>query len=388
MKNAIKLFLLCTIGVTIGYLIYVDSGVIRIDYYKTSIKTSVWVGLVILAVLFFILHSMLNIIKLTTRLNKRFTRYKKIKFLKKQKYLLEKGMTFLALGKWSTAEKFFSDGVSLKSNEPANYYGLYAAIKAQGHDYSKSQIRKLTNLPNASTLPVQLLEAKLMLHTEDFEAAQRVLENCLKKNPKNSHALSLLHTSLRKQGKWDDLTQYLPRLRNFQAISTKEIEKIVINTTTRKLNLEKAHPKRLQQAWSELPRSTKNIPDIIANYCQLLNLAGKNQKSLDILVKKLKKQWGKTLLDCYSASAPKGDLQPLLIAEKWLAKYPQDTNLLTCLGKLSIKNNMLAKGEQYFKSALKISPSQELHIRLAEVSQLNNNPLEAINHYKVSAQNN
>jgi HemY protein len=386
MKKTIKFFLFLTLGITIGYLIHLDSGAIRIDYYKTTIITPFWVGMLILVLTFFALHVFLNLIRFSFNIKKIISVERRWRLISKQKKLLEKGLKSLAQGQWSLAENHFNNGIKKNTDPCANYIGLLKATEAQGIEYSEQKLKKLEpNLSQTENLAVSLAQAKLYLLTHQHKKAQALLHGCLKICPSNPYTYSLLYEALCKQKKWDDIELLLPKFKKYKALCEKEMLYINEEIAKKTLLLVKNNPQQLQRTWSKLPKDYRLSINTLTFYCQLLSDIKHHNLAKSLITKNLKKSWDPMLLECFAHIAPNNDIEALLLAETWLTNHPDDPDLLSALGILSQKNKMLAKSEQYFKRSQQTNPTRKVLLKLAEVSLLNNKPLEAINYYKKHA---
>jgi HemY protein len=127
---------------------------------------------------------------------------------------------------------------------------------------------------------------------------------------------------------------------------------------------------KLESIWSDVPRSLRQIPEIIAAYSDGLATADAPEKALSLLAKALKVNWNRCLLEAYGRLDIKDGTKQLAIGEQWLAKYSDDPLLLFSLGRICRRMGFLGKAKDYMKSTIERAPSVGAYHELAAVLEL------------------
>jgi HemY protein len=378
-----KLFFFLSLGVLIGYLIHIDPGYILLDYNHYSLETSLWFGLTCLLILFIIGHFTLRLLNLTFNINKKIAKRKNLSHLKKHRNSLDTGLKYLAEGKWEKAKEKFIAGAKYHTDPTANYIGALKVAQAKGG----GDIDNIIPEDESSTiinenLEIDLTKAKLFILSTQWDKAQTILEKSMQQHAKHPYVIKLLATTYQNQHDWGKIETLLPTIKKTKALTKDDLLQLKINLAKHKLLQAKTSAEELQQTWKNQSSDIRNDANTVACYCELLCSHNLTELAQNILEKKLKKSWHKSLLICYGNIAKQNAIEPLMRAEKWLKDHPDDAGLLLCLGTLSIKNQMQPKAEQYFKHAFKIEPTKATLLQLANLCELNNKPLESINYLK------
>ena len=379
MKRILKLFAFISLGVLLGYLIHLDPGYILIDYHHTSIETSLWVGLAVIILSFLLTHMLLRFLKVSFTLKKRMRKRRENRKLKKHRLSLEQGLIHIAQGEWKQAQQKFLSGIKYHTDPTANFIGAITSVQAKGETNLDAIKSKCETTESTSLL---LSKAQLYLHTKQWQAAESCLQNCLKLHQENRYALKLLCQLYHNTENWSALEKILPTAIKFSALEKTSIQHYRIAFSTHQLSSLANQPREVQLAWEQLPKATRYSTEILSTYCRILCQHQLNSQALSLIEQQLKSQWCRELLYAYAQAAVPNDSDRLTQAEKWLKRHPNDPGLMHCLGLLSLKNRMLTKAEQYFKSAQKIQPAAEHTVQLALLCEQTNRYQEAIQYLK------
>lgn len=379
MINPIRLFIYLSLSVVAGYLISVDPGVIYINYDHYIIKTSFWFGLALITLFFFAFHLLLRATHTTTRLKKIIQKRKEIKNLRNHRDSLANGLNLLAQGQWKKAAKTFQRGINYNDDPSANIIGLIEAKKSlpQSDELDLSLPATSSSL-SKENIGVSLSKVAMLIEREKWTAAEKTCLSCYKVNPKNTRVLELLARIYTHTNQLEKLATLRPQFKKYHVHQTQEMNCIDIKLATNTLQ----HTFNLDDEWKKLPKSLREKPELLKEYCKILVSKNRSKDALLLIQKQLKRQWQPSLLACYAEYSSQNNTDDLLRAESWLSKKGNDPLLLRCLGQLSEKNNMLAKAEQYYKRSIEQKPSRESYLLLAELSEAKNKLTEANSYYK------
>jgi HemY protein len=219
----------------------------------------------------------------------------------------------------------------------------------------------------------QLQLAEALLKASKFDQALEILK-ALKTDQKMT--LRLLTEVYCAKSDWSELSALLPVIKRLSVFDENALEALQVKTYRGQLmtiaQTETAEVKRqkIEAVWSDIPRSFRQIPEIIAVYINGLAFADAPEKALNILAKSLKNQWHSCLVEAYGRLEMKDGTKQLALGEQWLLKYPNDPQLRFALGRICRRMGFLGKAKDYLKSTIDLAPSAHAYHELAAVLEL------------------
>ena len=160
----------------------------------------------------------------------------------------------------------------------------------------------------------------------------------------------------------------LPRLKKNKIITSGEEDQIRLQIligqldkiwNDRKGESEEDIQLNLKDIWKTVPGRFRSNEELVNNYVSLLIKANAPADALKTLESAINKKWSNALISDYGKQDFKDEAHQLAIAEKWIKKRPDDSNLLLCLGRISIKNKSWSKAKSYLERSINILPSAE-----------------------------
>lgn len=113
----------------------------------------------------------------------------------------------------------------------------------------------------------------------------------------------------------------------------------------------------LNSLWSQLPKTQRRSPVVIAAYARRAASFGLDLPALDEVEAALRRDWSAPLVEVYG-SLPGADLEGRLRrAEGWQDAHPNDASLLLALGSLCVRVGQWNKARQYLERSLSLLPS-------------------------------
>jgi HemY protein len=258
---------------------------------------------------------------------------------------------------WPKAEKLAHTlPQSFEWFDCANILAAYAAMR----QHEKSKVAYYLELVPSSRL-MKVAKAKFYWWMGDHAAALRETYT-IEENP----PLRIRLLAAKSAGDWDEVIKTANKLKNQRLLSNEDYQALLLEAYTGKLSTFDAND--LESFWKTIPASIKTDPDLASEAAKAFIQAGQTKMGERILVDAIEKNWCKNdkALRVYGELA--FDLpQQIARAEKWLAKHPQEKNLLLTLGKLCIAASLWGKAKTYLTASDAVSQTEEAKVLLAKI---------------------
>ncbi|MFK7730705.1 MAG: heme biosynthesis HemY N-terminal domain-containing protein [Pseudomonadales bacterium] len=366
----IKFFILALIitGLVIGLAMLVerDAGYILVAYDNTSIESSLWAGLLALALVLFLLYWLVRLI-MKIRYSGRSLRYwREGRQARRNEAQVTQGLIQYMEGNWKASAKTFSRGAERSPTPLLSYLMAARASDAAGDTVQCEEFLKLaeTSTPDAQ-LAIGLTQAELQLNKGEYENCLANLNRIRSEQPENDLALRLSANVYENLEDWAGLQQLLPVLRRKKLLPEEALLKLERKTFEARLtNVEVAA--ELQTVWTEVPKHLKKDELLVAEYTSALIRFEQNSEAESLLRATLKKDWSSKLIGIYGQV--RGDLsKQRSVAEGWLKSRPDDADLLQALGRICAADGALEKAQEYFSSSLAIKPDSDTYGELGQL---------------------
>jgi len=383
MKKAIIFLLAIAVlfgAATVGELMVKDSGYVLIAFDNTTAETTLWAFLVFVAVIFVVLHLLLNLLGKarvpTARLRDWGIRRR---HLAAQRKTL-KGLLALSEGNWWKAQRFLSQGASDADIPLINYLAAARAAHEQGNDDAADELLNKARLdtPQAD-VAIGITQAQIQLSRGQLEPCLATLLRLRQQAPKNSFIMRLLKDVYIQLKDWDGMSKLLPEMQRHSALSKEKLEALqrqcylaIMQNSLSNLGAETEDKERL----ATLTRNWRNIPDninrdeeLVKCYTGLLMEAGAEGKAETFLKDLIKRQWDERLVNLYGRIAGDSPARQLDTAKGWQKEHSDSASLMLTLGRLSMRNEHWGKAIEFFEQSLQLEPSTEAYSELTRLLQ-------------------
>lgn len=349
-----------------------NSGQVLISYGGVVVETSLWFGLLCIALLFLLFHLLLRcgskVGSLVSSVRGWLTSHR-CRRAHDQTVL---AMYDLIEGDFARAEKRFSH-YAKHSNMPLINY-LAAAAMAQKQQAINRQERYLLlaqRIEGDHSATVAMVRAQLAIKNNHYEEAIAVLRQLCIARPKNALVLSMLRDLYVKNGCWYELHELLPALKKFVlnkyggAMDGDDFIRLEQHVYEKFLAAAVQNGS-IDDIWRTVPRSLQKNPTLVAIYIKYLIDNHRIDEAEIILKMVLRKQLDTRLLEFYAAMDSQEPIRHLARAESWLQKQPQHAELLLTLGKICRRQKLWGKARKYLERSAKLSSSKEAYRELAD----------------------
>lgn len=369
------LALLLGIGLSLG--LQYDLGYIRISLGYYLVETNFWVGLFLVLALVALLLTLAGFIRRLSQGTGVVTHWLASGQQRRARKRTTEGLLAMAEGNWPKARKRLEASADHADTPLINYLAAAQAASESGdHDAVDELLRKAYESTPGSDLAVGLTQAQLQINAGRLEQALATLVRLRKQAPHHPFVLKLLKAVYLRLEDWRALSQLIPEMRKRDVGDTAELDRLERTAWHNLLHRAADDSSRqgsrslepLTRLWDELPGSMRRDEHTIRAYAELLARGGDEAQAETLLRKVLRNHWSDELVALYGrVSGAKPDEQ-LLVAERWLQDRPNNPELLLALGRLSLRNELWGKAQEYFETSLKLRRSHET---LAELSRLN-----------------
>jgi HemY protein len=360
-------------GAAIIWLMQQDQGYILISLGSVSVEMSFWLGAIIFGAASCIFVWLLLLLRWLLAAGG-VRQWWIARRANKQTSKTAKGLMEFLSGDWSSAGHFLKQ--SIKDPELSKISLLFAARAAANNDQLDQAEQLLAEFsveyPQYTDF-ANLQMAEVLIEASQVDRATEILEAI---QSKNKTTLRLLADVYCLRSNWSALCTLLPKIkrqsvldeRNFKALQVKTYCGLLTSIDS-KLPV-KVKIQKLDAIWSGIPRSLRQIPEILAAYSDGLASADAPEKALNLLSKALKTNWHSCLVEAYGRLEIKDATKQLALGEQWLAKYSDDPQLLFALGGVCRRMGFLGKAKDYMQSTIDIAPSVQAYHELAAVLEL------------------
>lgn len=286
------------------------------------------------------------------------------------------GLLSMARGNWQSSLKFLRKGMSDKDATVINYLAAaYAAYQLGERDTWVELLEKAEEQYPTARSTVNYVKAQLHFNSGQLEQSLAVLEELKKSALNDGNLLGLLKEVYVKLDDWQHLEELLPSLEKNKLLDSEDLERV-----QKRIFMEKLYACRhaadsgnesalgdMKSLWKKAPATFHEDEKIVSHYADLLVQLDDKQDAAKAIETALSKNWNTNLVQLYGVNEYGTSGQQLLVAENWLKANPADAELLLCLGRISMRNQLWGKAKEYYEASIKIAPSAEAYGELGRL---------------------
>ena len=375
MIRTLFIFMILLGSVMLGIQLNHDPGYILITLNQWSIETSLWLGFMMLIVMFLILHLALNSFFWLTHVPSEFRLWRTKKRSIHAQKKTRQGLIEFSEGHWKSAKAHLVEGLKDTETPLINYLTAARAAQELGDlklrdDYLREAQQ---SMPEAK-IAVELTQAQLQLGHKQWEQALATLRHLQDLSPNHTYVLKLLVCLYEEINDWEQLILLIPKLKQHDVMTPNEINQLEHRAYwhTLLLLIRQNQQESVNALIEKLPKSLKYDPRIIAKYSEYLIACHEDERAEHLLRKTLNKQFHKQLIHAY------GQLNPhharLEFVQSLLKQEPDSAALHLCLGHLNKNNQLWGQAKTHFESSIALEQTAEAYTALGDLLlQLNDN---------------
>lgn len=353
-------------GGLLAHAVLDDPGYVAVSVGRALFETTVPVFLLLLLGLFFLARALIE--SLTAR--ERLAALRSERRKRRARDDTQRGLLDLAAGRWRSAEELLSRSATEADSAAANY--LVAARAADLQDAVERRDEWLARAQEAAPgerAAALITLAEMQMRRGQDTAALQTLEQLDASGDLNSRGLELMARLCQKLGRGEQLHALAPRLRNAGELPQAQVNEILAQVQLEELRAagERRDAGAATEAWSNLPRATRKLPQVIATYARALLAAGDQVTAEKLLREAIDGSREAALVRLYGELQLPDALPPLERAEHWLRAAPEDPELLAACARLALHAELIGKARSYLEASLARRHSAENSLLYAEL---------------------
>jgi HemY protein len=363
-----SVFLLALIALLLGVglvaMIESEPGYLLIAFGDYTVESSLWVGLLLIAVLVLVLYAVVGTIArlLASPGSVRFWATGRQR--RQAARLTNRGLISYIEGDWRKSRRALQRGAKHSASPVFNHLmAARASFQLDDPEQMRSDLEAALREDVQSAVAVDLTQAELALQGGKFDRALTCLERVAQRS--NSPQVSRLRCkALLGLGDWEGLAELLPVLRRQGALPDKELARLERECHLRllegaALDLGEDTVAALKLTWRRVPPALQQDEALLHRYVELLEKVGAGDDAAKLITRTLKKRWDPALVNRYGRLALPKSRRQLTQAEQWLGKHGDDPELFLCLGRLAARQQDWQRARQYFERSIQAGPTEE-----------------------------
>ncbi|MBS0288967.1 MAG: hypothetical protein JSS07_02870 [Proteobacteria bacterium] len=372
------------IAAWVGLNLKPDPGMMIVTVANWRVDLPLWLGAVILLMLYALLHFAISILVKIFNTTKFFANLWPHLYKNRAKRLTNKGLVALAEGHWAKAENLLIKGADYSQIPWLNYFSAAKAAQELGKDDKRDfYLQRAAQLTPETGVAVSLTQADLQFKHSQYEQSLATLSQLTHKVPNHPYMLTLLQKIYLQLQDWDKLLELLPRLKHYHALSAHEYKKLEKKVYCQLLlNKSKNSVESVNEFWQKIPRDCRHEGEIASLYAKFLLKHDNPIEAESILRSALKHEWQEDLIRLYGHLAHPSSQKLLNLAESWLNTHPQSPSLLLTLGRLCVRQQLWGKAQRYFEASLSLNPDPETYAELGSLLEKLNKPELGAQYFK------
>ena len=386
----VTLVMALLLGAASIWVMQSDSGYILLSFNNTTVEMTVWVGILLYLTATGLGAWLLLLFKWLGDVGG-LRRWWTLRRSQQHGSKTAQGLILFSDHDWKQASTMLLSGADGSSMPDVNLlFAARAAAENNQIDQARMLLEQLkVSHPKAKLLADKAL-AEMLILEEQLDEAIQLLQPIAASKPGDRGVLRLLSDTYYLMGDWSSLQKLLHDLNYYKAINPSDMKALEQDVYANLLsdfipNPEFTLQEQKDQAgdlWELIPRRLHNDAELICGYFDALQQVNDTDRVQLLLVKTINKRWHPELVERFGQLETSAPEKQLLAAEKWLSDHPEDAVLLVALGRICCQLRFWGKARDYFSVALRLQPSADIYLRLADVHAAMGDQIESHHMYK------
>lgn len=391
-KLFVVMLLALLLGVGIIAVIETDPGYVLVAYGNYTVETSLWVGLVLLAVFTGAVYLAVRLLRRLAGGQGSLVGWIDARRARTSSRLTTRGLISYTEGNWSKARRQLLRGARHSEAPLVNYLmAASASYRLGDHDSVRKYLSAAEDSDRDAAVAVELIHAELRLMSGEYQQALATLVRARNNPGRHPQVLDLLQRAHRGLGDWSALARLLPELRKYKVLPAASLDALERETYSSLLAASVAADagdsgEPVQTAWQQLPAPLRQDPEVLRAYVALLVRGSHHAAAEKVILRALKQHWDPELVSQYGYVCAEDGAKQLARAERWLQAHTEDAQLLLCLGRLAARQKLWGKARDYFESSYRLKPTAEVCAELGRLLLALGEPKVAGGYYREGLQ--
>ncbi|KUJ82902.1 metal-dependent phosphohydrolase [Microbulbifer flavimaris] len=283
---------------------------------------------------------------------------------------LTNGLVEFMEGNWARARRQLLKSAPRSDAPLINYLAAARSAYELGYrDEANELLAKAEASGEDTRLAVALSQARMQLLDKHYEQCIASLERAKQVEPKHPAVLQLLKEAYYRLGDWNRLRALLPELEKHANMPDEEMEQLELEIYQHQLRdaASRRDPEKLSETWQGLSGRWQRHMTLRSLYAELLHDSGNDPEAEKHLRWVLNREWRPELARLYGCLTGADATEQLTVAEGWMKEYGENGDLLTCIGRLCLRNELWGKARQTFEKSLLLRSDPATSAELARL---------------------
>ncbi|WP_226704631.1 heme biosynthesis HemY N-terminal domain-containing protein [Microbulbifer elongatus] len=268
---------------------------------------------------------------------------------------LTNGLVEYMEGNWARARRLLLKSAARSDAPIINYLAAARSAFELGYrDEANELLAKAEATGDDTQLAVAISQARMQLLDKHYEQCIASLQRAMQEEPNHPALLQLLRQAYYHIGEWNGLRELLPRLEKHGTMPESQLQQLELEVYQNLLR-EAANRKdreKLREVWQSLNGRWQRNIELRNLYGEMLHKVGDDTEAEKHLRWILNREWRGDTVRLYGHLTGADANQQLSVADGWQKEYGENADLLTCLGRLCLRNEIWGKARQYFEKSL------------------------------------
>ena len=372
-----RLLLLALLGLLLGVglvaLIEQDPGHLLLSFGNTTIETSLWVGLLLWLVAWWLLALAWRTLRSALAARTAMVDWLGGRKSRNAEALTNRGLISFIEGNWSRSRKQLLRAARYSKAPLLNYLmAARASFRLEDLEGMRRYLGDAELVESDAVVALELTQAELQLSAGRYEQALATLVRARRNAAKHPYVLELLAKAYSCLQDWSSLQALLPELRKHEVIPATQLRALELQTWDALLAKVDAKTDdaeaSLNRLWQAIPSALeRETPALKRRYLQRLVAIGSHSKAERVLFDSLERQWSSDLLCLVGAFPVAKPDKTSKVLKRWLEQQRHEPALMLAAGRIALQANLWDEAQQYLQSAYQLGASAEICVELARL---------------------
>lgn len=283
---------------------------------------------------------------------------------------LTSGLVEFMEGNWSRARRQLLKSAPRSEAPLINYLAAARSAFELGYrDEANELLAKAEASGDDTRLAVALSQARMQLLDKHYEQCIASLERAKQVEPSHPALLQLLKQAYYRLGDWNGLRELLPQLEKHSNMREEELQQLELEVYQHQLRdaTSRRDVEKLREVWQSLSGRWQRNLELRSLYAEQLHEIGDDTEAEKQLRWVLNREWRPQMARLYGCLTGADAAAQLTVAEGWQKEYGENADLLTCLGRLCLQNQLWGKARQHFEKSLLLRSDPATSAELARL---------------------
>jgi HemY protein len=379
------------IGLAVGARFNPGNVVFFYPPYRIDLSLNLFI--VLAALLFIVLFTVINALRSAQQMPQRVAAYRRDKREREGNRALREALKALFEGRFGHAEKAAARAAESPENAGlASLIGARAAHRMGQTDRRDTWLAKVGDdapLKTARLMTVMELAVDSQQHDNALAAVRELNAS----GTRHIQALRLALKANQRARNWPEVLRLVRLLDKRNALHPALSRRLSELAYDDLLSNQAPDAESIRRIWASVPAEDRVRPFVAERAAKAFNATGLHDEARTVVEKALATEWDDRLVRAYRNSAAAEGSAALLAqierCEEWVAARPSDPELALTLGSLCLRQKLWGKAQRYLDQALSDTTDsaavREAHLKLAQMHEALGQAEEAAAHYRQCA---